>query len=209
MRKRICGHGRSVLRVQLNMLRQKSTHTAPTSTLRKQEFGQQNREITRSQVTQLHLVSHCVPWWQTLQRSFLTFDLSLQVSWVDHHYLSLSLEDRRIVDDHRFSIVRPYVKEWNLQIRDVSWQDQGQYRCTVNTDPVKSKMVMLHVKGKSRSLSLTFFPQSTRLKTAIFHVKSRRFTTSFHSYYLSKSDFMTIDSVLRICLSHVIVTYAP
>ena len=67
---------------------------------------------------------------------------------MDHHYISLTLEDRRVVDDHRFSIVRPYIKEWNLQIRDVTWQDQGQYRCTVNTDPVKSKMVMLHVKGK-------------------------------------------------------------
>ena len=78
----------------------------------------------------------------------------LQVSWVDHHFISLSLEDRRVVDDHRFSIVRPYIKEWNLQIRDVSWQDQGQYRCTVNTDPPKSKMVMLHVKGKIAFLPL-------------------------------------------------------
>ncbi len=85
----------------------------------------------------------------TLQNLLLVnfYITPFQVSWVDHHYIPLSYEDRRVVDDHRFSIVRPYIKEWNLQIRDVSWQDQGQYRCTVNTDPVKSKMVMLHVKG--------------------------------------------------------------
>jgi len=69
-----------------------------------------------------------------------------KVTWVDHRFIPLSYEDRRVIDDPRFSIVRPYIKEWNLQIRDVTWEDQGQYRCTVNTDPVKSKIVMLHVK---------------------------------------------------------------
>jgi len=53
-----------------------------------------------------------------------------------------------VVDDFRFSVVRPYIKEWNLQIRDIKWDDQGRYRCTINTNPVKSKIVMLHVKGK-------------------------------------------------------------
>lgn len=62
--------------------------------------------------------------------------------------LVLTIEDRRLIDDWRFSIVRPFVREWNLQIRDVQWQDQDQYRCTVNTDVIKSKIVSLHVKGK-------------------------------------------------------------
>ena len=48
--------------------------------------------------------------------------------------------------------MRPFIKEWNLQIRDVTWEDQGQYRCTVNTVPVKSKIVMLHVKGRTTVL---------------------------------------------------------
>ena len=52
-----------------------------------------------------------------------------------------------MIDDNRFSIIRPYMHEWNLQINDVIWEDEGNYRCTVNTQPVKSKMVMLHVKG--------------------------------------------------------------
>ncbi|ESO11350.1 hypothetical protein HELRODRAFT_184549, partial [Helobdella robusta] len=51
-----------------------------------------------------------------------------------------------VVDDFRFSLIRPVPKEWNLQIRDVKYEDQGQYRCTLNTSPVKSKYVTLYVK---------------------------------------------------------------
>lgn len=71
------------------------------------------------------------------------------MTWLDQRLIPITYEDRRVIDDHRFTVVRPYIKEWNLQIRDVTWEDQGQYRCTVNTDPVKSKIVMLHVKGES------------------------------------------------------------
>jgi len=42
-----------------------------------------------------------------------------------------------------------YVKEWNLQVRDIHPLDEGEYRCTINTNPVKSKVVILHVKGMS------------------------------------------------------------
>lgn len=69
-----------------------------------------------------------------------------KVAWLDHNSIPLTYEDRRVVDDPRFSVVRPYPKEWNLQVRDVRWEDQGQYRCTINTNPVKNKVIMLHVK---------------------------------------------------------------
>jgi len=69
-----------------------------------------------------------------------------KVVWLDHKSIPLTYEDRRVVDDFRFSIVRPYLKEWNLQILNIKWEDQGPYRCTINTNPVKSKKVMLHVK---------------------------------------------------------------
>lgn len=69
-----------------------------------------------------------------------------KVAWLDHNSIPLTYEDRRVVDDTRFTIVRPYTREWNLQVRDVRWDDQGQYRCTINTNPVKSKVIMLHVK---------------------------------------------------------------
>ena len=38
----------------------------------------------------------------------------MQVAWLDHHSIPLTYEERRVVDDSRFSVVRPYVKEWNL-----------------------------------------------------------------------------------------------
>jgi len=70
-----------------------------------------------------------------------------QVAWLDHHSIPLTYEERRVVDDSRFSVIRPYVKEWNLQVRDIHPLDEGEYRCTINTNPVKSKVVILHVKG--------------------------------------------------------------
>ena len=66
---------------------------------------------------------------------------------MDHNAIPLTYDDRRIVDDPRFSIVRPFIKEWNLQIQNIRWEDQGTYRCTINTSPVKDKVVQLHVKG--------------------------------------------------------------
>jgi hypothetical protein len=69
-----------------------------------------------------------------------------KVAWLDHSSIPLTYEDRLVIDDGRFTVVRPYTKEWNLQIRDIRWEDQGQYRCTINTSPVKSKVIMLHVK---------------------------------------------------------------
>lgn len=76
----------------------------------------------------------------------------MQVAWLDHKAIPLTYTDGRIVDDFRFSVVRVHPREWNLQIRDIKWEDQGQYRCTINTSPVRSKIVMLHVKGKSSEL---------------------------------------------------------
>jgi len=69
------------------------------------------------------------------------------VAWLDHSSIPLTYEDRRVVDDTRFKVVQPNSKEWNLQIRNIQPEDQGQYRCTINTSPVKSKVIMLHVKG--------------------------------------------------------------
>ena len=70
------------------------------------------------------------------------------MAWLDEASIPLTYDERRIVDDTRFAVIRPDVREWNLQIRDVTWDDQGQYRCTVNTLPVRSKVVTLHVKGQ-------------------------------------------------------------
>ena len=53
-------------------------------------------------------------------------------------------------------------------MRDVALDDQGQYRCTVNTLPVRSKVVMLHVKGQS-TRGLLRHLLLLRLDLAIMH----------------------------------------
>ena len=66
---------------------------------------------------------------------------------MDGDSVPLTFDLQTMIDDQRFSVVRQDQREWNLQIRQVTWSDRGQYRCTVNTSPIKSKVVMLHVKG--------------------------------------------------------------
>ena len=73
------------------------------------------------------------------------------MAWLDDSSIPLTYEDRRVVDDSRFAIVRPLVSHWNLQIRDVRRTDHGRYRCTVNTNPISSKLVSLSVTGQKRA----------------------------------------------------------
>ncbi|KAK7491727.1 hypothetical protein BaRGS_00016983, partial [Batillaria attramentaria] len=68
-----------------------------------------------------------------------------QVIWTDQFSTLLTFEDRRIIDDERLSIERPFTKDWNLHIRQVSYKDQGVYNCQVNTVPVKIKTINLRV----------------------------------------------------------------
>ena len=60
----------------------------------------------------------------------------------------LSTEDRRVIDDSRMSVERPFVRDWNLLIRHVSVNDNGEYTCQINTDPIQIKRVRLSVHGK-------------------------------------------------------------
>lgn len=60
----------------------------------------------------------------------------------------ISNEDRRIIDNMRISVERPYTKDWNLHIREVRYSDKGQYTCQINTKPVRIKRVFLDIQGK-------------------------------------------------------------
>ncbi|XP_070206712.1 opioid-binding protein/cell adhesion molecule homolog [Littorina saxatilis] len=71
---------------------------------------------------------------------------SRQVVWTDQWSTLLTFEDRRIIDDERVSVERPFTKDWNLHIRDVQHRDQGLYNCQINTKPVKIKTVHLTVQ---------------------------------------------------------------
>lgn len=57
----------------------------------------------------------------------------------------LTLDTRRIVADERLTLDHPYQSEWNLHIADVRTDDAGTYSCQINTQPLKSYEVELHV----------------------------------------------------------------
>jgi len=44
---------------------------------------------------------------------------AVQVAWLDQNSIPLTYEERRVIDDARFSVVRPLVRDWNLQLQDV------------------------------------------------------------------------------------------
>ncbi|XP_035825143.1 opioid-binding protein/cell adhesion molecule homolog, partial [Aplysia californica] len=75
------------------------------------------------------------------------------VIWVNPRKTLISLEDRRLIDDHRISVERPYIKIWNLLIRDVRYNDSGTYECKVNTTPRMVKKVTLEVQVPPAILS--------------------------------------------------------
>ncbi|XP_071078984.1 lachesin-like [Haliotis cracherodii] len=75
-----------------------------------------------------------------------------EVVWTDQWSTLLTYEDRRIIDDRRLSIERPFTKDWNLHIRNTKRNDQGTYNCQVNTTPVKIKTVMLTVDVPAKIL---------------------------------------------------------
>ena len=62
--------------------------------------------------------------------------------------LTISLKTTMSHPDNRYRVDTPSHREWNLIINSVNTSDQGQYACQVNTNPVKKKLVMLHVKGE-------------------------------------------------------------
>ncbi|XP_067681504.1 limbic system-associated membrane protein-like [Haliotis asinina] len=76
-----------------------------------------------------------------------------QVVWTDQWSTLLTFEDRRIIDDERISVERPYTKDWNLHIRAVRSTDKGVYNCQVNTSPVKIKTVNLFVQVPAKIIA--------------------------------------------------------
>ena len=86
-----------------------------------------------------------------------TCRVSLQVVWLDHREKLLTFEDRRIIADERISLERPYVKEWNLHIRNVRAADEGVFTCQINTDPVQIRPIWLHIHGRYTRPVLPYF----------------------------------------------------
>ena len=69
--------------------------------------------------------------------------------WTDHTSTLLTHEERRVIDDDRMSVERPFTRDWNLHIRNVQLEDQGTYKCQINTIPVREKTIHLKIEGGS------------------------------------------------------------
>lgn len=82
-----------------------------------------------------------------MQNIATTVFILFQIVWTDSTGFVLTLNEKRIYDDQRFSVERPHKNHWNLYIRDVKFSDSGKYVCQIDTNPVKTKEVMLNVKG--------------------------------------------------------------
>ncbi|XP_041369787.1 lachesin-like [Gigantopelta aegis] len=74
------------------------------------------------------------------------------VVWTDQWATTLAYKDKRIIDDERYSIQRPFESNWNLHIEGVKHDDQGQFICQVNTKPVQKQTVVLNVLVPPRIL---------------------------------------------------------
>lgn len=61
--------------------------------------------------------------------------------------IMISEKESRFMDDIRMSIERPFVGDYNLHIREVRYDDRGEYTCAVNTEPVQTKRIRLIVQG--------------------------------------------------------------
>ncbi|WAR00821.1 LACH-like protein [Mya arenaria] len=77
-----------------------------------------------------------------------------KVVWTDAEGFLLSLNEKRVYEDTRFSVERPFKKYWNLHIRDTRPADAGKYVCQISTDPVKVKEVMLYVQVPAKIIDM-------------------------------------------------------
>ena len=71
----------------------------------------------------------------------------VQIIWMNPKRIVISERESRYIDDPRMSIERPFVGDYNLHIRNVRYDDRGEYTCTINTIPVQIKRIRLIVKG--------------------------------------------------------------
>ncbi|KAK7504024.1 hypothetical protein BaRGS_00004756 [Batillaria attramentaria] len=75
---------------------------------------------------------------------------SYRVLWSFERVL-LTFDTRRIANDPRIEVQRPYQSEWNLKIDNIKQEDAGMYSCQINTNPVTRqdvKLIVLNEKPK-------------------------------------------------------------
>ncbi|XP_048735487.1 limbic system-associated membrane protein-like isoform X2 [Ostrea edulis] len=75
-----------------------------------------------------------------------------QVVWMSPKKILIGKNQRRFMDDPRISIEHTYIAYWNLHIRQIKYEDRGEYTCTVNTSPVQITRINLMVYVPARIL---------------------------------------------------------
>lgn len=68
-----------------------------------------------------------------------------RVMWMSQYNVAITLDDRIILPDSRYSIAREYEKDWGLVINNVKSTDEGVYKCVVSSYPILEKEVSLIV----------------------------------------------------------------
>ncbi|KAJ8304281.1 hypothetical protein KUTeg_017864, partial [Tegillarca granosa] len=68
------------------------------------------------------------------------------------------------------SIERPRIGDWDLHIRDVKYEDRGEYTCTVNTPNIETVRVKLIVNV--RKINSNNFPKKTLPSKIIEYLSS-------------------------------------
>nr|XP_022329346.1 protein amalgam-like [Crassostrea virginica]XP_022329347.1 protein amalgam-like [Crassostrea virginica]XP_022329348.1 protein amalgam-like [Crassostrea virginica] len=96
------------------------------------------------------------------------------VAWVSPKGTVISRGVTKVTDDTRISIERQYMEDWNILIRNVTFQDRGNYNCVVNTSPIPCiKRIYLYVnvppmiQGKDTSLPVPVFAREGETVTLV------------------------------------------
>ncbi|WAR01002.1 LACH-like protein [Mya arenaria] len=76
--------------------------------------------------------------------------VNFRVLWVAPGGSIISLNNRMLISDRRFRLTQPYSGAWNMQLHGARSEDSGTYSCQLNTVPVQTKKVNLHVQVPAR-----------------------------------------------------------
>ncbi|XP_052796544.1 protein amalgam-like isoform X1 [Mya arenaria] len=71
---------------------------------------------------------------------------SYNLIWLNPRKTLISKDDSRFIDDSRISVERPNIRYWNIMVREVRYNDSGEYMCQINTKPVLIKRIILNIK---------------------------------------------------------------
>ena len=75
----------------------------------------------------------------------------LKVGWVKADTKAIqAIHEHVITYNHRVSVSHSDSTTWNLHIRSVQEEDRGPYMCQINTDPMKSQVILTEEEEEER-----------------------------------------------------------